>query len=67
MPDDEAQANARAPKRQHVAEGGYDNLKESLQCQVCYRSYERADHLNRHLDSRKHVIGQILRLEVDEV
>jgi hypothetical protein len=26
---------------------------ESLQCQVCHLSYERADHLSRHLDSRK--------------
>jgi hypothetical protein len=26
-----------------------------LQCQVCHRTYERADHLNRHLDSRKNL------------
>ncbi|PSN74789.1 hypothetical protein BS50DRAFT_479387, partial [Corynespora cassiicola Philippines] len=25
----------------------------SLQCQVCSRTYERADHLNRHLDSHR--------------
>ncbi|ORY01674.1 hypothetical protein BCR34DRAFT_91466 [Clohesyomyces aquaticus] len=25
----------------------------ALQCQVCHRSYERADHLNRHLDSHR--------------
>ncbi|KAH8729138.1 hypothetical protein GQ44DRAFT_607764 [Phaeosphaeriaceae sp. PMI808] len=24
-----------------------------LQCQVCNRSYERIDHLNRHLDSHR--------------
>ncbi|RMZ71973.1 C2H2 type zinc finger domain containing [Pyrenophora seminiperda CCB06] len=24
----------------------------SLQCQVCHRTYDRLDHLNRHLDSR---------------
>jgi|SRR5690242_7485103 len=26
----------------------------ALQCQVCHRSYERADHLHRHLDSREY-------------
>jgi hypothetical protein len=28
----------------------------SLQCQVCHRTYDRIDHLNRHLDSRKNEI-----------
>jgi hypothetical protein len=28
----------------------------SLQCQVCHRTYDRIDHLNRHLDSRKQQI-----------
>jgi len=29
-------------------------------CQVCHKSYERQDHLNRHLDSRKsdHMHGE---------
>jgi hypothetical protein len=39
-------ADVRAPKRQRTSEA-------VLQCQVCHRSYERADHLNRHLDSRE--------------
>ena len=31
----------------------------SLQCQVCSRTYERADHLNRHLDSREYADTEI--------
>ncbi|EDU44697.1 C2H2 type zinc finger domain containing protein [Pyrenophora tritici-repentis Pt-1C-BFP] len=27
-------------------------IAPSLQCQVCRRTYDRLDHLNRHLDSR---------------
>jgi hypothetical protein len=29
--------------------------KATYACQVCHRAYERLDHLNRHLDSRKPV------------
>ncbi|PVH98847.1 C2H2 type zinc finger domain-containing protein [Periconia macrospinosa] len=50
MQDDEFQANTRTSKRQRVTDGD-TNSKGTLQCQVCYRSYDRADHLNRHLDS----------------
>ncbi|KAH7087408.1 hypothetical protein FB567DRAFT_524983 [Paraphoma chrysanthemicola] len=42
--------NVRPSKRQRTADispiGGH-------QCQVCHRSYERADHLDRHLDSHR--------------
>ncbi|KAF2022405.1 hypothetical protein BU24DRAFT_339894 [Aaosphaeria arxii CBS 175.79] len=37
----------RSRKRQRTADA------ESFQCQVCLRSYDRADHLNRHLDSHR--------------
>jgi hypothetical protein len=30
-------------------------VKATYACQVCHRAYERLDHLNRHLDSRKYV------------
>jgi hypothetical protein len=29
------------------------NNVHALQCQVCHRTYDRIDHLNRHLDSRE--------------
>ncbi|KAF1955751.1 hypothetical protein CC80DRAFT_414866 [Byssothecium circinans] len=40
-------AASRPKKRQRFSDG------EALQCQVCFRSYDRADHLNRHLDSHR--------------
>ena len=30
-------------------------VKATYACQVCHRAYERLDHLNRHLDSRKYI------------
>jgi hypothetical protein len=42
-------ANEQAPKRQRTS----SVTTVALQCQVCHRSYERADHLDRHLDSRE--------------
>ena len=30
-------------------------VKATYACQVCHRAYERLDHLNRHLDSRKYM------------
>jgi len=41
--------NARPSKRKRTSDASIGGL----QCQVCHRSYERADHLNRHLDSRE--------------
>ncbi|OAG17197.1 C2H2 type zinc finger domain-containing protein [Alternaria alternata] len=41
--------NARPSKRQRTSDASIG----ALQCQVCHRTYERADHLNRHLDSLK--------------
>lgn len=38
----------RPLKRQRHSHSG-----QPLQCHVCARTYERADHLNRHLDSRE--------------
>jgi hypothetical protein len=29
--------------------------EKSFRCQICNRMYERADHLNRHLDSREYI------------
>lgn len=45
--------NARSLKRQRASDAS--STTTALQCQVCHRSYERADHLNRHLDSREHL------------
>ena len=42
--------NARPSKRQRTSDASIG----ALQCQVCHRTYERADHLNRHLDSREY-------------
>jgi hypothetical protein len=42
-------ANDQALKRQRTS----SVTTVALQCQVCHRSYERADHLDRHLDSRE--------------
>ncbi|KAF2656918.1 hypothetical protein K491DRAFT_355856 [Lophiostoma macrostomum CBS 122681] len=42
--------NARPLKRQRSLDVSSTN---GLQCQVCHRSYERADHLHRHLDSHR--------------
>lgn len=47
--------DVRPPKRQRTS----DASTSGLQCQVCHRSYERADHLNRHLDSREHPLRLI--------
>ncbi|KAB2101748.1 hypothetical protein AG0111_0g9579 [Alternaria gaisen] len=41
--------NARPSKRQRTSDASIG----ALQCQVCHRTYERADHLNRHLDSHR--------------
>ncbi|KAH8626860.1 hypothetical protein IG631_18878 [Alternaria alternata] len=41
--------NARPSKRQRTSDASIG----ALQCQVCHRAYERADHLNRHLDSHR--------------
>ena len=41
------------PSKRARASSNADNAP-SLQCQVCHRTYDRLDHLNRHLDSRKH-------------
>lgn len=43
-------ASARPSKRARAASGA--GSQSSLQCQVCHRTYDRLDHLNRHLDSR---------------
>ncbi|KAF2629061.1 hypothetical protein BU25DRAFT_390093, partial [Macroventuria anomochaeta] len=42
--------NVRPSKRQRTSDASSIG---GLQCQVCHRSYERADHLNRHLDSHR--------------
>lgn len=39
--------SARLRERQRTPSVG-----QALQCHICSRSYERADHLHRHLDSR---------------
>lgn len=44
--------NARPSKRQRTSQSG-PAVINPLQCQVCFRVYERADHLNRHLDSHR--------------
>jgi hypothetical protein len=49
-------ANARPLKRQRASDAS-STTTAGLQCQVCHRSYERADHLNRHLDSREYFQG----------
>ncbi|CAN9177469.1 unnamed protein product [Alternaria alternata] len=41
--------HARPSKRQRTSDASIG----ALQCQVCHRTYERADHLNRHLDSHR--------------
>jgi uncharacterized Zn-finger protein len=33
-----------------------EDYDKSFLCQICNRIYERADHLNRHLDSREHTL-----------
>ncbi|KAH7385238.1 hypothetical protein DE146DRAFT_666574 [Phaeosphaeria sp. MPI-PUGE-AT-0046c] len=45
---DTAEANESPLKRLRV-----DGPDRSLRCQICNRVYERADHLNRHLDSHR--------------
>ncbi|KAJ4984578.1 C6 transcription factor [Stagonosporopsis vannaccii] len=42
--------NVRPLKRQRTSDASSSG---ALQCQVCHRSYERADHLHRHLDSHR--------------
>lgn len=45
---DASEASESPAKRLRV-----DGPDRSLRCQICNRIYERADHLNRHLDSRE--------------
>ncbi|EUC42412.1 hypothetical protein COCMIDRAFT_103578 [Bipolaris oryzae ATCC 44560] len=40
------------PSKRARASSNTDNVS-SLQCQVCHRTYDRLDHLNRHLDSHR--------------
>lgn len=47
--NDASEASESPSKRLRV-----DGPEKSLRCQICNRVYERADHLNRHLDSREH-------------
>ena len=56
-------ANARPLKRQRASDAS-STTTAGLQCQVCHRSYERADHLNRHLDSREYFLDTA-QLSVD--
>jgi len=48
-----SQSNDQSWKRQRTS--GPDQL----QCQICGRAYERADHLTRHLDSRPYLSPHI--------
>lgn len=41
------------PRSEHLPEHHHaSGVGQALQCHICSRSYERADHLHRHLDSR---------------
>lgn len=40
-------SQSKSRKRQRTTDA------DALQCQVCFRRYERLDHLSRHLDTRK--------------
>ncbi|KAH7559035.1 hypothetical protein BM1_03972 [Bipolaris maydis] len=46
----ETDATSIRPSKRARASSNTDNVS-ALQCQVCRRTYDRLDHLNRHLDS----------------
>ncbi|EMD84990.1 hypothetical protein COCC4DRAFT_66923 [Bipolaris maydis ATCC 48331] len=58
----ETDATSIRPSKRARASSNTDNVS-ALQCQVCRRTYDRLDHLNRHLDSQTYFFDTNLLMQ----
>lgn len=52
-PSCNTKADMSQSKRQKASPSASGDESRQFACQLCHKTYERADHLNRHLDSRE--------------